>query len=143
MDPKEIQKMVEELLKKNKYHPGKQREHSNIFAAYADYVSLIAERMEQVGVGFTIAQTAFHAMNPFASKIYNPATPFGPPPGGVGFVTDSLDQPSTIGSVSRELRQKIDFHKLQSKTYERDNKELNIYNGDRTSFKNEIIEIQL
>lgn len=161
MDPKILQ-MVEELLQKNKYRPGNEMSSGDLFKDYQSYIDLVAKRMEEVGVDFSLQQAALKMMNPVKPKLYNPATPFLPPPIGGGFVTDSLDSPQTFIS-SPDPRDSMDIHKLDyqgnlvrisnsgpfttdnvrktrfpgNKTREQINNELNVYTEkDEQTFQN-------
>lgn len=90
------------LLKGNKYGPDSHQGTTNPFQAYANYVSLISEKLKGAP-NFTAMQAALKAMNPNPPRIYNPLAPLGPPPGGSGYMTDSLDAPSEGGSIKRDV----------------------------------------
>lgn len=110
MDPETLE-MVEKLLQQNKYRAGNEFQTGNPFKDYGSYISTIAKRMEEVGVDFSLQQAALKAMNPFRPKVYNPATPFSPPPFAGGIVTDSLDIPQAMVTMPNPA-DRIDVHKL-------------------------------
>lgn len=169
-DDKSTREFGIELLKKNKYSSEKNQATSNPFDAYANYVALIFEKLKQ-NPGFTITQAALKAMNPNPPKIYNPLAPFGPPPGALGFITDSIDAPTSSGMLPKRdiIREAmkgnlVKVHKtpggtavqgpllkfggvgvngvnINGKNAEEYNNSLNLYNDRKDRTKNSLIEI--
>lgn len=93
----EIRRYVEGLLERNTYSPNRPLSDGSPFTAYRNYVENVSKALATgQGLAFTALQTHLKATNPVpvgGGKLYDPLTPLGPPPGGMGFKTDSLDVP--------------------------------------------------
>lgn len=95
----ETKRYIQDLLNQNEFNSEKPLSDHNPFTAYKNYIELIREKLES-NLEFTAMQAVLKSMNPLPPKVYNPLTPFGPPPGGRGYFTDSLDVPP-VGSIPK------------------------------------------
>lgn len=131
MEFEDVKRYVEELLRQNQYHP--ENHMDSALLAYKNHVRRVAKALEDSGLEFVVFQQIFKAMNPGpigTGKILNPLTPFGPPPGAEGYLTDNADIPAAAMNPLPDYDVRRDQHLANSRRLWAQQKELNLYDED-------------
>ncbi len=137
----QARKHVDELLSKNQYTKENPLYDGNYFLSYKNYLQTIAKTITTAqGINLEATQTALKLMNPGVigtGKLWNPLSPFGPPPGAGGYLTDLLDVPVASGNPGTEFVLRADKVKqIERKLQQQKNDELNLYTADSPMTEN-------